>query len=1519
MRRALVIAAALALSASAPARAKDVIKADQDFGSAWKALNLPVPSSNGEPVRKGDMPGSGLPCGVWYTGGSPLFRCGVAGTDYQGLLSSPDASLLFPTSSTVRLRDVTGLSVMGRSGSSSGAAQDITATADGQVLQRSGGALVWAAVPGISGTPNTMPYFNGAGALASLTLAPEFSLTTGTLSIAALGVTSAKLAAGAVTYAKIQNEAPGTILGNSSASPAAPAEVAIASSLSLSAVTGLGLANVPHGTPVLGELLMTGTGATVTPPTGFGRCRFDATNRDLTCIDQFGIETHGVQSSVGANFITGIGPDGRITRGGVSASQVAGLAPIATSGSASDLAPGSLTLDRVQVIPAGTLLGNPAASPASPTPITVGSGLSLSLGGTLSATSGADPLGYYLVTRSTSAPANAVNLGTLTTGPLKCTVGSSVCTPSTAVVQASGATTGGADLQGPGAYITSLTGPVTGAGPGAAATTLNLAAGASVTGLLPLGNQASPTGTGFVHVTSGSRDAAARAIDLSTADATGTLAAARFPALTGPVTTTAGSLATSLNLAGGSVSGALPCGSMPTLTGDLSNLGCALTLGANVVSYAKFQQVAANSLVMNPTGATANAQAVSLGGTAGIPQWAPGSPGTFSVFTPHSQRVVYGGSSSALADSDTFLFDGAGGAKIGNGTSAASLTFVGATLTPYVALWKDSTPTAAIALAMGAPGTGAPSSGLNIYAWNGTAWVDRFDVSNGGLVTIPGLSSAGNQCVQANAAGTLVLTGSACAAAALLDPGSNGIVARTALNTTAARSIVNGDATISITNGSGVSGNPSIVVGTIAESQVTNLTTDLAAKVPTTRTISTTLPLTGGGDLSANRTFAINDFVASGASHARGAVPDPGATAGTTRFLREDGWATPPSGTVTTVTGTAPIFITSTPTTTPNVTIQGAVTTGNATTSPANLGALSSGVLQQTSSGGAVSAFTTFAAGAGRVPYGSGSNGAFTDSADLTFSSTLFSIGNTAAGGAELIVAGSGAGSGILSIWSDTTPTFAAGIGMRVPGSAVNSDLHFSMWAAGAWTERMKLTNAGVLTIPGLASGGTQCVQASSTGALSGTGASCGGTGTVTTVTGTAPIFITSTPTTTPNVTIQGAVTTGSSSTGPANLGGLSSGVLQETTSGGVVSAFTTFAAGANRIPKGSGTAGGFTDSANFTYDGSNFLIGTSTSFNGTSLTYSNSVAGVSAMNVVNTSSSSSAITEMALGLESTFSTKAVGLTALFPSNYTDPNYQNSLLLELRHGGTSGNLLISVLDSPGGGISFLTANRTQRMFISGGGNVTVNQNLSVQGVTASSLVSTDSGHFLQAVAVDAPLSYSGGHLALTGPGVQHETWSESWQNSSTGLPNNASYFIIPTGSIGLANAGAPDTFVTFGSVGAALNQAYGTANYPQLYAMERATTGGQFTCSSWYAVGTGTGTDTEVFALYYTTNPAGTSATQVAAGSVSNIVAQRGAVINQSVSAIPSGAYVFMTIYRSDTASTRLITVINFKCQMDLW
>lgn len=58
-------------------------------------------------------------------------------------------------------------------------------------------------------------------------------------------------------------------------------------------------------------------------------------------------------------------------------------------------------------------------------------------------------------------------------------------------------------------------------------------------------------------------------------------------------------------------------------------------------------------------------------------------------------------------------------------------------------------------------------------------------------------------------------------------------------------------------NGKGLTTAASAVPIQIAESQVTNLVTDLGAKAVSTRLINTTSPLTGGGDLSADRTIAI--------------------------------------------------------------------------------------------------------------------------------------------------------------------------------------------------------------------------------------------------------------------------------------------------------------------------------------------------------------------------------------------------------------------------------------------------------------------------------------------------------------------------------------------------------------------------------------------------------------------------------------------------------------------------------------
>ena len=61
----------------------------------------------------------------------------------------------------------------------------------------------------------------------------------------------------------------------------------------------------------------------------------------------------------------------------------------------------------------------------------------------------------------------------------------------------------------------------------------------------------------------------------------------------------------------------LPAANHPALTGDVTTVAGALaaTIAANAVTYAKFQQVAASSLVGNATGSLANATGITLGAT----------------------------------------------------------------------------------------------------------------------------------------------------------------------------------------------------------------------------------------------------------------------------------------------------------------------------------------------------------------------------------------------------------------------------------------------------------------------------------------------------------------------------------------------------------------------------------------------------------------------------------------------------------------------------------------------------------------------------------------------------------------------------------------------------------------------------------------------------------------------------------------------------------------------------------------
>ena len=77
---------------------------------------------------------------------------------------------------------------------------------------------------------------------------------------------------------------------------------------------------------------------------------------------------------------------------------------------------------------------------------------------------------------------------------------------------------------------------------------------------------------------------------------------------------------------------------------------------------------------------------------------------------------------------------------------------------------------------------------------------------------------------------------------------TNGLIVQTAADTFAGRTLTAGSAKINVTNGNGVSGNPTVDVGTLAESDITGLVSDLAGKQPLDAELTAIAGLTSAAD-----------------------------------------------------------------------------------------------------------------------------------------------------------------------------------------------------------------------------------------------------------------------------------------------------------------------------------------------------------------------------------------------------------------------------------------------------------------------------------------------------------------------------------------------------------------------------------------------------------------------------------------------------------------------------------------------
>jgi uncharacterized protein DUF5907 len=326
------------------------------------------------------------------------------------------------------------------------------------------------------------------------------------------------------------------------------------------------------------------------------------------------------------------------------------------------------------------------------------------------------------------------------------------------------------------------------------------------TGLLGVNNGAAPSevsvGTGL-SLSGGVLSATSSGGNVSTSGSITTNGFPYWASATGLASTGA---ATNGQLLVGQT-GATPA--LETMSGDATlAANGALTVAANAVTYAKFQQVAASSLVGNPTGSLANAEGITLGtgvcfaGTT-LASCAPveataTSPVTFAA-TDMGKLIPFGsGATSATISATGFgstIFAAGQTVSIIN-TNSAALTITnssGATMTPNVTslpqnwsltlqsdgtnLWAYLTPpsTAAIPTAANPSGTAGPSavngSATTFMRSDAAPAVQKASSSQFGIVEVDGTTitasggvisaaTGGSGCTVSGGAGLVFNSGS---------------------------------------------------------------------------------------------------------------------------------------------------------------------------------------------------------------------------------------------------------------------------------------------------------------------------------------------------------------------------------------------------------------------------------------------------------------------------------------------------------------------------------------------------------------------------------------------------------------------------------------------------------------------------------------------------------------------------------------------------------------------------------------